>query len=126
MDIISFLAANWDSVLVVVAVVAGVIVLYRRGEIAIIENLLFTLVIKAEKEFGGGTGELKRATVLDWVYERLPKIVTLFISHKMIEGFLEAALEYAKKKWANNPLLRDYISGKAPTPNISNLDGAAE
>lgn len=111
MNIIKFLLVNWDSVVVVIAAAAGVIVLYRRGEVAVLENLLFALVIKAEREFGGGIGELKKAAVIGWVYERLPKIVTLIISKKMIERLLENALAYAKKKWAANPSLYEYVYG---------------
>ncbi len=122
MGVIKFLILNWDSVLVVVGVAAGVIVLIRRGELSLLENLLFTLVIRAEREFGSGTGELKRAAVLDWVYERLPKILTLIISRSTIERLLESALEYAKKKWGANALLRDYISGNPPTPSVSSID----
>jgi hypothetical protein len=117
MGVIKFLILNWDSVLVVIAVILCVIVLYRRGEIALLKNLLFTLVVRAEREFGSGTGELKKAAVIDWVYERLPKIVVLIITRRMIEQLLEAALTYAKQKWAENPLLRDYISGHKPVTN---------
>lgn len=123
MSIINFIVENWDSALLVIAVFGGIIILYRRGEVALLENLLFTLVIKAERDFGAGTGELKRAAVIDWVYERLPKIVTLIVSQKTIEGLLEAALSYAKKKWAANPLLRDYINGKCPEHDVSSVDG---
>lgn len=110
MSILNFLLANWDSVLLVIIVVAAAIVLYRRGETALLENLLFALVTKAEREFGSGTGELKRATVIGWVYERLPRIAQLVISQKTIERLLENALEYAKQKWTGNPALLAYIA----------------
>ncbi|MDR1736239.1 MAG: hypothetical protein LBR85_05145 [Oscillospiraceae bacterium] len=100
--------------------------LIRRGETAFLENLLFKLVIQAEKDFGGGTGALKRATVIDWVYERLPRILTLFISRSLIERLLDSALAAAKKKWAENPLLRDYISGNPPTPSVSSIDSTGQ
>ncbi len=122
MNVLNFLLANWDSVLVVIAAIAAAIILYKRGHIALVENLLFTLVIEAERQFGGGTGELKRAAVISWVYERLPKILTLIISRSTIERLLESALEYAKKKWGANALLRDYISGNPPTPSVSSID----
>jgi hypothetical protein len=110
MIIINFLLANWDSVLIVLAVFACVIILYRRGEIKVLKNLLFLLVVKAEKEFGGGTGELKRAAVIDWVYERLPRIVTIFITRAEIDKLLEKALVYAKERWTVNKQLREYIN----------------
>lgn len=56
MSIIQFLAANWDSVLVVLAFLVLVVVLIKRGETKILEKTLFNLVTQAEKQFGGGTG----------------------------------------------------------------------
>ena len=123
MDVIKYFVSNWDSVLVIIAAAAGVIVLYRRGELSLLENLLFTFVIKAEREFGGGTGELKRAAVIDWVYERLPKIVTLIISRRTVERVLESVLANAKKKWSANQSLQDYINGNPPAPPVSAVDG---
>jgi len=122
MSLINLIVSNWDSALLIIAVAAGAIVLYRRGEVSLLENLLFTLVIKAEKEFGSGTGELKKAAVVQWVYEKLPKIATLIISRGTVERLLEAALAYAKRKWAANQKLSEYISGNTPAPTVTTTD----
>ena len=106
-----FVMEHWDGILAVAALIAGVIVLYRRGEVTLLKNALFTLVIRAEREFGSGTGEVKKAAVIQWVYERLPTVARLIISQKVIERYLEAALDVAKQKWAANPHLRGYING---------------
>lgn len=113
MSLINFLLSNWDSALLIIAVIVGAIVLYRRGEVSLLENVLFAFVVKAEREFGGGTGELKKAAVVGWVYERLPKIATLIISRQTIERLIESVLAYAKQKWAANPKLSEYISGQS-------------
>ena len=63
MEIIKFLVANWDSVLVVVGFLALVAMLIKRGETKILKNILFKLVTRAEREFGSGTGTLKYAAV---------------------------------------------------------------
>lgn len=109
MDIIKFLIGNWDSVLLVLAFFAVLIFLYRHGRIEVVKKTLFALVSRAEKEFGAGTGELKKAAVIEWIYEKLPKIVTVFITPKEIERLIESVLEYAKTKWAANTALQDYI-----------------
>ena len=109
MDIIKFLISNWDSVLVVLVVIAAIILLYRHGRIEVIKKILFALVSRAEKEFGSGTGELKKAAVIEWIYEKLPKIITVFVTPKEIEQLIETVLEYAKSKWAANTALQDYI-----------------
>ena len=109
MKIIAFLLANWDSVLVVFAFLALIVVLIKRGETAVLKKILFGLVTKAEKEFGGGTGRLKLATVSDWIYQRIPDVLKLLFSEKDIEKLIESALEEAKKAWGTNGNLAAYI-----------------
>ena len=115
MKIITFLLANWDSVLVVLVFLALIVVLIKRGETAVLKKILFGLVTKAEKEFGGGTGKLKLATVSDWIYQRIPAVLKLLFSEKDIETMIETALEEAKKAWGTNENLATYIE---PTPII--------
>lgn len=118
MNIIKFLIRNWDSVILVIAVLAALIALFKHGRVEVVKKVLFSLVSRAEKEFGSGTGELKKAAVIGWIYEKLPKIVTVFITPKEIERLIESVLEYAKKKWASNTALQDYITttdGEAAT-----------
>lgn len=110
MNIIKFLLANWDSVLLTIAVIIALILLYRHGRVEVVKKVLFSLVSRAEKEFGSGTGELKKAAVIEWIYEKLPKIITVFITPKEIERLIESVLEYAKTKWAANAALQDYIA----------------
>ena len=110
MDILKFIIANWDSVLLVAAVAVILIVLYKRGRVGIVKKVLFALVAQAEKEFGSGTGELKKSAVVQWVYEKLPKVVTCFISSKEIEDLIESVLEYAKTKWTANKALNSYVN----------------
>ena len=77
MNVLTFLAKNWDSVLVVVAFLALVVVLIKRGETKILKQILFNLVTQAEKQFGSGTGSLKYAAVADWIYQRIPAVLKL-------------------------------------------------
>lgn len=114
MNILRFLLENWDSVLVVVGAVVAVIVMYKRGEVEILKEILFRLVTKAEQEFGGGTGELKKAAVVEWIYSKLPAILRLLLGRKEIDRLIDEVLEYAKTKWAANPRLQEHISGQPP------------
>ena len=50
MNVLTFLAKNWDSVLVIVAFLAVVVVLIKRGETKILKQILFNLVTQAEKQ----------------------------------------------------------------------------
>ena len=115
MKIIIFLLANWDSVLVVLAFLALIVVLIRRGETAILKKILFGLVTQAEKEYGDGTGKLKLAAVSDWIYQRIPAVLKLLFSQRDIENMIENVLEEAKKAWGTNGNIAAYIE---PEPII--------
>lgn len=117
MNVLTFLAKNWDSVLVVVAFLALVVVLIKRGETKILKQILFNLVTQAEKQFGSGTGSLKYAAVADWIYQRIPAVLKLLFTSSDIEKMIEAALEEAKKAWGANENLKGYID----TPSVERL-----
>lgn len=117
MNVLAFLAANWDSVLVVVAFLALVVALIKRGETKILKQILFNLVTQAEKQFGSGTGSLKYAAVADWIYQRIPAVLKLLFTSSDIEKMIEAALEEAKKAWGANENLKGYIE----TPSVESL-----
>ena len=117
MNVLTFLAKNWDSVLVVVAFLALVVVLIKRGETKILKQILFNLVTQAEKQFGSGTGSLKYAAVADWIYQRIPAVLKLLFTSSDIEKLIEAALEEAKKAWGANENLKGYID----TPSVESL-----
>ena len=113
MNIIQFLLANWDSVLVILAFLALIVVLVKRGETKVLNKVLFSLVTQAEKQFGGGTGKLKLAAVSDWIYQRIPAVLKLLFSERDLESMIENVLEEAKKAWGNNENIAAYIGPEA-------------
>ena len=117
MNVLTFLAKNWDSVLVVVAFLALVVVLIKRGETKILKQILFNLVTQAEKQFGSGTGSLKYAAVADWIYQRIPAVLKLLFTSNDIEKMIEDVLEEAKKAWGANENLKGYID----TPSAASV-----
>lgn len=117
MNVLAFLAKNWDSVLVVVAFLAVVVVLIKHGETKILKQILFNLVTQAEKQFGSGTGSLKYAAVADWIYQRIPAVLKLLFTSSDIEKMIEDVLEEAKKAWGANENLKGYIEA----PSVENL-----
>ena len=110
MNIIYFLLANWDSVLVVLGFIVLCVVLVKRGETKILKHILFNLVTQAEREFGSGTGALKYAAVSDWIYQRLPAVLKLLFTAKDIDTMIEAALTEAKQKWDTNKDMKEIIA----------------
>jgi len=109
MNVLRFLLVNWDSVIIVLAAIVGVIVLYARSETKVLSEILFRLVTEAEQQFGTGTGELKHAAVIEWLYDKIPLILKFIITKKRLDAMIEAALAYAKDRWAKNPQLAGYI-----------------
>jgi hypothetical protein len=105
----------WDSVLIVVAAAIAVVVLFKRGEVSFLKEILFRLVTKAEQEFGCGTGELKKAAVVEWIYDKLPAILRFIITRKEIDNLIDEIVVYAKTKWAANAKLKEYVSGETTT-----------
>ena len=105
MNILNFLLANWDGVLGVATVIAAVVSLTVKKRCEVLDRILFALVTWAEREYGGGAGNLKLAVVIEKFYPHIPVIVRLFVSTNMLEALIEKALAEAKKRWAQNPTL---------------------
>jgi hypothetical protein len=108
-NILKYIAAHWSDIGVVVSAIAGVVVLYKRGETAVLKEILFRLVTQAEQEFGPKTGELKKAAVIEWLYEKMPAVMRLIVTKKEIEALIDEVLAYAKSKWATNEKLKEYV-----------------
>lgn len=105
MKILEFLALNWDSVAVVVVAIAFIVFLIVKKQWPVLDQILFALVTWAEREYGGGTGTLKLAAVIEKVYPKIPAIIRLFISTTTLEKLIEKALKEAKLRWEKNPAL---------------------
>ena len=105
MEVLNLIILNIDNIVACLLMVAIVIVLIKKGETKVLKEILFGLITKAEEEFGSGTGKLKYATVVDWLYERIPTILKPLFTSKELESLIETALAEAKDKWAKNPKL---------------------
>lgn len=92
-----FIIKYWDSVLVVVLFILFLLVLIKRGAIKQVNEMLFYLVTEAEREFGSGTGALKYAAVVAWLYEKLPTIIKILFTTKQIDLLIENAVIRMKK-----------------------------
>lgn len=103
--------SNWPNILfIVVCIVAGLL-MYRNGQQAKINEMLFYLVSKAESEFGGGTGELKYASVVTWLYERLPSLCKWLFTAKQVDGMIENAVTRMKEYLAKNKQAEKVVVG---------------
>ena len=60
---------NYDSILVVLLLIIGLLFIYKKGKKEFIRQVILSLVVKAEKSIGSGTGRLKYAMVVEKVYK---------------------------------------------------------
>lgn len=110
MNIIHLLTEHWDS-LIIVAVFIGVIAfLIYRGERGILDQIIYRVVTELEREYGSGTGKLKLAAAIDTIYPKLPAIIRIFATADTLQRWIEDGLKEAKKTWAANGAIAEYIT----------------
>ena len=99
---------------VIVLCVIGLCIygLFRKGkerQIEIILEWLLLAVIKAEKELGSGTGQLKLRFVYDLFIDKF-KIVSYFITFSQFSLLVDQALDIMKDMVSNNKKVEEYIT----------------
>jgi len=87
------------------------VMLARLGYKRHVSEILFYLVVLAEKQFGGGTGEIKFAAVTAWIYERIPIALRLLFTQKEISNLIELAVTRMKDYLARNQKATEQITG---------------
>lgn len=100
-----FLMNNWISLVAAIAWVGIVVLLwvgFKGRYRAKAKQMLLSLVTAAEKEFGGGTGELKFAYVSQRLFEIMPGIFQVFFTVEDISGWIEEAVAKMKEYLALN------------------------
>lgn len=113
-----FLMNNWMNILSAIAFV-GILVLlwvgFKGRYRAKAKQMLLSLVTAAEKEFGGGTGELKFAYVSQRLFEIMPGIFQVFFTVEDISGWIEEAVAKMKEYLALNKEAAAVVAGKENT-----------
>lgn len=104
-----FFMSNWASLLVILVFVTTLVILAIRGKKDIVAKILYALVTEAEKIYGGGTGSVKFAYVVEKAYSYLPAILKVFITYERLKTMIEDALAAAKIKWAEEAGISDYL-----------------
>jgi hypothetical protein len=103
------LIANWDSVLLVIVFVVGMLVMLKMGYIKQVRHILFYLVTEAEATFGAGTGTLKYAAVTTWLYEKLPTVAKVVLTAAKVDELIEDAVTRMKVYLEENPHAQELI-----------------
>ncbi len=112
MKTVEFIITYWrDILLLTLALVAIIYAIYKK-DFSLVRQQLFSLVIEAEKKYGGGTGVLKLASVVTAIYPKLPKLFKALVTEKKLVQIIEGVLAEAKKKWESNTKLLEESEDK--------------
>lgn len=128
MFLYALLLAYWSDVLLIIVVVAVLATLYKRGKKDLVKEIIYTLVIKAEKELGSATGSAKYSQVISELYIKLPFILKLFFTKAELNKYIEDGVKWLKTKLQDPTItLLSYdqeavINGTLPTPVYVDID----
>lgn len=130
MKIFRWIIENWDNIIVLAALIAAVITggirfvnrwktMTNVERIAYVTRLLENLrpiaikmVTLAEIDYGGGTGTLKRAEVIDALYARIPDEFKPYVTEANLNAVLEEALDRARILWEENHAINNLVIRK--------------
>lgn len=88
---------NIPSIIIVIIIISVLCILYKYNKKELVKSITLSLVVRAEKFLGSGTGELKYAYVVEEVYNRLPKILRLLYNMHDIDQFIESGVQKLKE-----------------------------
>ena len=110
-----WLAENWYLALTAVVMVVMAVVLVgsfvklpTKEQIAKIKEWLLYAVTEAEKELGGGTGQLKLRQVYDLFVQRFPAVAAV-VSFDTFSLWVDEALEQMRELLAKNEHAAAYV-----------------
>ncbi len=110
-----FIADNWYIILIGIAAIAVVAYLIYKfaklphgTQIAKLKEWLLYAVAEAEKELGGGTGQLKLRYVYDMFVSKFPYLVK-FVSFDFFSKLVDEVLEKFRKILETNKAVKDYV-----------------
>lgn len=100
-------------ILIGLGVLTGAIYLFirlgKKRQIEIIKEWLLLAVVKAEKELGDGTGQIKLRFVYDLFIDKF-KFASMFITFDQFSNLVDEALVIMKLMLTDNKQVQEYIS----------------
>lgn len=106
----------WVLVIAVAVIVVGGYTLYvfikmpKSSQIAKVKEWLLYAVAQAEKELGGGTGQLKLRYVYDMFIVKFPYLVKV-VSFESFSGLVDEVLEKFRSMLETNKNVQNYVEG---------------
>lgn len=115
-----FIINNWHIILAVIAIITGGVMTMLRffnlpsaEQLAKVKEWLLFAVTEAEKELGGGTGQIKLRYVYDMFVSKFPWLVKA-ISFEMFSSLVDEALANMREILKKNNAVATLVSGAAP------------
>ena len=116
-DFLNIIFDYW-FVIVAIAAVAGVALCGVKGLIDLrpekqidkVKEWLLYAVTKAEKELGGGTGQIKLRFVYDMFVERFESVAEV-VTFDVFSGMVDDALEKMKGMISSNKAVQEFVEG---------------
>lgn len=115
-----FIIENWYLIIAILAALAGAgIAVYvffklpRTEQLEKVREWLLWAVTNAEKELGGGTGQIKLRQVYDLFVVRFPWLAKI-VSFGVFSGLVDDALDKMNSLLASNPAVKALVDGKEP------------
>ena len=113
MDILNFIANNFDNIVALAVILLAIISSVIALKYPLLRDQLIQLITKAEIDYPiDGSGELKKSQVLLELYNLLPSWMKTFVTRGMLSWIIEKSLILAKEIWKKNPIIEQYITQK--------------
>ncbi|MCD8348811.1 MAG: hypothetical protein LUD16_12905 [Lachnospiraceae bacterium] len=110
---------NWYIIVAFVAIAALIIAaaytflkLPTSEQIAALKEWLKYAVAIAEKELGGGTGQLKLRMVYDMFVQKFSWLAQ-FVSFNIFSGYVDEALAWLQAQLESNQAVNSLVTGKS-------------
>lgn len=109
---------NWEIIIGIICVIVVIVItavkffkLPTNEQLAKIKEVLLVWVIQAEKELGGGTGQVKLRYVYDLFVARFPAIAKV-VKFETFSGWVDEALEQMREMLKVNANLEAYVENE--------------
>lgn len=113
-----FILENWPIIVASIAVVAVAAVAVARfvglpteAQLSKVREWLLWAVTEAEKDLGGGTGQLKLRQVYDLFVTRFPWLAKL-VSFELFSDLVDDALEDMREMLDTNQAVKAFVEGE--------------
>lgn len=80
----------------------------KSKRLNMVREWLLLAVVKAEKQLGGGTGQIKLRFVYDMFIDKF-KFLSMLISFSQFSSMVDEALDQMKEMLSTNQQLKEYI-----------------